>query len=93
MVSGIEIDKIIGKILDGYQPACVVLAANELKVLDQLKHHTTAEKVAKSLNLDSEATERLLNALISLELITKEKRTYHLPENAHEYLTTEGKYK
>jgi ubiquinone/menaquinone biosynthesis C-methylase UbiE len=86
----VEIDKVIGRILDGYQPACVVMAANELKLFDQLKQPTTAEQAAKALNLDSEATERLLNSLTSLEIITKENQTYHLPETAHEYLTTGG---
>ena len=69
-----EIDKVIGRILDGYQPACVVMAANELKLFDQLKQPTTAEQAAKALNLDSEATERLLNSLTSLEIITKKTR-------------------
>lgn len=87
-----EIDKVIGKILDGYQPACVVMAANELKVFDQLKQPVTAEQVAKTLTLDPEATERLLNALTSLEIITKENQTYHLPETSHEYLTTGGSH-
>ena len=32
-----EIDKLIGKILQGYQPACVVITANELKIFDELK--------------------------------------------------------
>ena len=85
-------DKIIGKILQGYQPACVVIAANELKLFDQLKQPSTASHVAETLNLDSEATERLLNALTSLEIITKDKQTYHLPEAAHEYLTSGGNH-
>ncbi len=87
-----ETDKVIGKILEGYQPACVVMTANELKLFDQLKQPTTATQVAKTLNLDPEATERLLNALTSLEIVTKENQTYHLPEAAHEYLITGGSH-
>ena len=60
-----EMDKVIGKILQGYQPACVVIAANELKLFDQLKQPATAKQVAETLNLDPEATERLLNSLTS----------------------------
>ena len=87
-----ELDKVIGKILDGYQPACVIMTANELKLFDQLKQPVTAVKVAKTLNLDPEATERLLNALTSLEIVAKEDQTYHLPESAHAYLTTGGSH-
>ena len=42
-----EIDKIIGKILQGYQPACVVITANELKIFDELKQPVTPKQVAK----------------------------------------------
>ncbi len=87
-----ELDKVIGKILEGYQPACVIMTANELKLFDQLKQPTAAAQVAKTLNLDPEATERLLNALTSLEIVTKENQTYHLPEAAHEYLITGGSH-
>lgn len=85
-------EKVIGRILQGYQPACVVMAANELKLFDQLKQPITAKRVAETLNLDPEATERLLNALTSMEIIIKEKQTYHLPKTAHEYLTSGGSH-
>ena len=85
-------EKVIGKILQGYQPACVVMAANELKLFDQLKQPATAKQTADTLNLDPEATERLLNALTSLEIITKENQTYQLPKEAHEFLTTGGSH-
>jgi 3-hydroxy-5-methyl-1-naphthoate 3-O-methyltransferase len=87
-----EMDKIIGNILQGYQPACVVMAANELKLFDQLKKPSTARHVAETLNLNPEATERLLNALTSLEVIIKENQTYHLPEGADDYLTSGGSH-
>ena len=87
-----EMDKVIGRILQGYQPACVVIAANELKLFDQLKQPATARQVAETLNLDPEATERLLNALTSMEIIIKQKQSYHLPQSAHEYLTSGGSH-
>lgn len=87
-----ELDKVIGKILAGYQPACVIMAANELKLFDQLKQPTTAIQVAEALKLDPEATERLLNALTSMEIVAKENQTYHLPKSSHEYLTTGGSH-
>jgi ubiquinone/menaquinone biosynthesis C-methylase UbiE len=85
-----ETDKAISKILQGFQPASVVITANELKVFDQLKQPVAAKNVAKNCNLDPEATERLLNALTSLEVITKENGKYHLPQEAQDYLVTGG---
>jgi len=87
-----EMDKVIGKILQGYQPACVVIAANELKLFDQVKQPSTASQVADNLNLDAEATERLLNALTSLEIVVKKDQSYHLPTEAHDYLVTGGSH-
>ena len=85
-----EIDKLIGKILQGYQPACVVITANELKIFDELKQPITAKQVAENRQLDPEACERLLNALTSLEIVTKENNNYHLPHNSKEFLVTGG---
>ena len=72
-----EIDKLIGKILQGYQPACVVITANELKIFDELKQPITAKQVAENRQLDPEACERLLNALTSLKMVTKEYNNYY----------------
>jgi 3-hydroxy-5-methyl-1-naphthoate 3-O-methyltransferase len=87
-----EMDKIIGRILQGYQPACVVMAANELKLFDQIKQPATAKQVADTLRLDAEATERLLNALTSMEIIVKKNQAYHLPIEAHDYLLSGGSH-
>ncbi len=87
-----EIDKVIGKILQGYQPACVVITANELKIFDELKQPVKAREVAENRNLDPEACERLLNALTSLEIITKENNHYHLPPASQEFLVTGGSH-
>jgi SAM-dependent methyltransferase len=87
-----EIDKIILKHLNGYQPAFVLIAANELKLFDQLQQPVKAEQVADRLNLNPEATKRLLNALTSLEIVVKENGQYHLPPAARSYLTTGGEH-
>ena len=87
-----EIDRTIGKILQGYQPACAVITANELKIFDELKQPVTSKQVAKNRNLDPEACERLLNALTSLEIITKENNYYHLPQASQEFLVTGGSH-
>ena len=67
-----EIDKIIGKILQGYQPACVVITANELKIFDELKQPATPKQVANNIILTPGACKRLRIALTSLKIITKE---------------------
>jgi 3-hydroxy-5-methyl-1-naphthoate 3-O-methyltransferase len=87
-----ETDKTVSKILQGFQPACVVITANKLKVFDQLKQPADAEHVAEKCHLDPEATERLLNALTSLEIITKINNMYHLPQAAQNYLVTGGSH-
>ena len=87
-----EVDKIITKILQGYQPACAVIAANKLKIFDQLKQPISSKQIAESLSLCPEATERLLNALTSLDIIAKDGKKYHLPNNAHDFLITGGSH-
>ena len=82
-----EIDRTIGKILQGYQPACVVITANELKIFDELKQPVTSKQVAKNRNLDPEACARLLNALTSLCLLytspsPRDKRQSRMPSSA-----------
>lgn len=85
-----EIDKVIGKMLHGYQPACVITAANELGIFDRLKEPAEAGAVAEKLGLSLKGTERLLNALAALEIVVKENGRFHLPEEWQKYLTKDG---
>ena len=85
-----EIDQEIGKLLHGYQPACVLIAANKLKIFDELKSPVAANDVANRLNLSLKGTERLLNGLTALGIVVKENQTFQLPEAWQKYLTKDG---
>ncbi len=85
-----ELDKEIGKLLSGYQQACVLITANQLKVFDALKSPATTQEVANKLGLSQKGTERLLNALAGMGIANKNSGKYHLPEEWQRYLTQDG---
>ncbi|MCH7623385.1 MAG: methyltransferase domain-containing protein [Nitrospinae bacterium] len=85
-----EIEKEIGKLLHAYQPACVLMTANKLRVFDALKSPTAADDVAQELSLSLKGTERLLNGLTALGIVVKEKGKFHLPAEWQKYLTQDG---
>lgn len=57
----------------GLMSSRVLLTAVELRVFDVLQRSSTAEDVAATLGTDPRATDRLLNALVGLGLITKDE--------------------
>ncbi|MDA0691621.1 MAG: methyltransferase [Nitrospinae bacterium] len=85
-----EIDKEIGKLLSAYQPACVLMTANKLKVFDELKSPVTAKDVARKLSLSLKGTERLLNGLTAMGIVIKKNHAFHLPGEWQNYLTKDG---
>jgi SAM-dependent methyltransferase len=85
-----EIDQEIGKLLHGYQRACVLMTANKLGIFDELVSPVGAKDVANKLNLSLKGTERLLNGLTALGMVIKENQTFHLSEGWQEYLTKDG---
>ncbi len=85
-----EIEKTIGTMLHGYQPACVLMTANHLKIFDELKAPISAEAVADKLGLSVKGTERLLNALVALGIVSKEHHKFHLPADWQSYLCKDG---
>jgi len=85
-----EIEQAIGKILQGYQPACVLMTANKLKVFDELKSPASPDEVAKNLGLSLKGTERLLNALACMGIAIKNNGRFHLPAEWQRYLTKDG---
>ena len=75
-----EIDKQIGGWLNGFQPALLIIAANRLGIFDRLAGKpVTAKQVADGLKLSLKGSERLLNALAGLGIVTKEKDQFHMP--------------
>jgi hypothetical protein len=71
----------------GHVEARIVQSAAELAIFDALENAPLASKaVAKRLELEPKATELLLNALASLELLHKQADLFSLAEVAKSYL-------
>ena len=86
-----DVEQEIGKILNGYQPALVLMTANQLSVFDQIaKGPGTAEQVASNLNLNPKGTLRLLNALAAMEIVSKNDHHFQLKDAWKPYLTRDG---
>ena len=86
-----EIDKQIGGWLNGFQPALLIIAANRLGIFDRLAGKpVTAKQVADGLKLSLKGSERLLNALAGLGIVTKEKDQFHMSLAWRKYLTKAG---
>ncbi|QPJ66592.1 MAG: methyltransferase [Candidatus Nitrohelix vancouverensis] len=86
-----DIEKTLAAILSGMEPACVLTTANSLGIFDLLEEAPmTAQQVAAKLNVPEKGVVRLLDALASLQLISKQEANYSLPEEAREYLTRNG---
>lgn len=63
--------------VQAFQKSRIILTAFQLDVFTLIgKSNLTAENVAKTLHLDQTATERLLNALVALQLLTKDDENY-----------------
>lgn len=85
-----EIDKEIGRILHGFQPACVLMTANRLGMFDVIKSPAAADAVAGKLGLSVKGTERLLNALAGMGVVVKLNERFQLPEEWQKYLCKDG---
>ncbi len=60
----------------GYQASRILLTAFELDVFNAVGQGATAAEVARRIHTDPRATDMLLNALVSLELLTKEMGSF-----------------
>jgi O-methyltransferase domain/Dimerisation domain len=70
----------------GHVEARLIQIAVELAIFDALENSAATEAVANRLGLDPKATELLLNALASLQLLHKRGATFSLTEAAEKYL-------
>lgn len=74
-------------LVSSHAEARIVQSAVELAIFEALENTPlTAEAVAKRLELEPTATELLLNALVSLELLRKQTDLFSLAEVAKSYL-------
>lgn len=82
------------RILDiarSFQPACVLAAAAELDVFNQLGGRpASAEALASRIGGDVRATTILLDALVALELLAKQGDVYDVPADIADALTEQG---
>ena len=75
------------RLAGGHVEARLIQAAVELAIFDALENSAgSAETVANRLKLEPKATELLLNALASLELLRKRAEYFSLTEAAAKYL-------
>jgi (2Fe-2S) ferredoxin/2-polyprenyl-3-methyl-5-hydroxy-6-metoxy-1,4-benzoquinol methylase len=70
----------------GYQPSRVLLTAIELDVFTAIGDGSECDEVASKLNTDRRAMEKLLDALVALEVLRKEDGTYSNTPMSERYL-------
>ena len=81
------VDEILGT-ARAFQPGCVITAAAELDVFTALRNGPmTAQALAAELGADPRATTVLLDALTSLELLTKQDDNYSVAADVAELLS------
>ena len=81
----------IREIANSFRASRVLLSAFELKIFTVLdKHMMTSEEIAKKINADSRATNRLMNALCGMGLLSKVKEKFYNTDLSSKYLV-EGK--
>jgi ubiquinone/menaquinone biosynthesis C-methylase UbiE len=80
-----------------FKKSRVLLTASELNIFEAIGYRSlSAKDVAVPLGLDIKSTERLLNALVGLDLLEKKEQTYsnteeslkHLLKGSNEYIGT-----
>jgi ubiquinone/menaquinone biosynthesis C-methylase UbiE/DNA-binding MarR family transcriptional regulator len=70
-----------------FKKSRVLLTASELNIFEAIGYRTlSAKEVAESLKLDVKSTERLLNALVGLDLLEKKDQTYNNTEDSLKHL-------
>ncbi len=84
--SGALPDRLL-EIINGFRESRVLLTAIELDVFTVVGGGATAAEVAGKLNTNERATEMLLNALVSLEVLTKQEGVFrNTPETARYFV-------
>lgn len=85
-----DYEKQIAGILNGFQPATALMTASGLGLFDELKKPAAAPKIAKKLDLDPQASLRLLNVLTGMGIVAKEDDRFYLPEGWRKFLQRDG---
>jgi len=77
-------------IVTGYRKSRIVHTAVIWKFFDYIGTGTTAEYIAKKANTDERATERILNALVGMEILRKSDGIYRHTELSRSQLVEQG---
>jgi ubiquinone/menaquinone biosynthesis C-methylase UbiE len=82
--------KELRKIWSGFQSARVLITANNLSVFDHLKRPQSADALSRAMATDMRATVLLLDALVSLGLLTKQSEKYRNTPLSARYLVKDS---
>jgi len=80
--------KELRKIWGGFRPARVLITANNYRVFDHLLHPQSARTISENLNTDLRGTEILLDALVAIGLLVKQKNRYGNTAAASQFLVS-----
>jgi ubiquinone/menaquinone biosynthesis C-methylase UbiE len=80
--------KELRKIWGGFRQSRVLITANNYRVFDRLLHPQSARHISENLNTDLRATEILLDALVAIGLLTKQKNRYRNTPDASQFLVS-----
>jgi SAM-dependent methyltransferase len=81
----------VRQLAGAFQKSRILLTAFELDVFTLIgKHGLSAEIIAGKLNLNKNATERLLNALVAMQLLSKEEAVFHNTEGSLKFLSKDS---
>jgi hypothetical protein len=82
----------INELARAYQKSRILLSGVELDLFTYIdKSGASARQVAKDLKLNEPACERLMNALVSLEFLTKHDQLFFNTEESYTFLSKKGR--
>jgi 2-polyprenyl-3-methyl-5-hydroxy-6-metoxy-1,4-benzoquinol methylase len=88
----VEQSRGIRKIWSNFQSSRVLITSNNYRIFDCLETPKTAGSVAAETGTDKRATEILLDALVGLGLLRKQKNRYRNTKTASRFLVSDSPY-
>lgn len=92
MASIVEQSREIRKLWSNFQSSRVLITANNYRVFDRLERPKTAGRIAGEIGTDRRATEILLDALVGMGLLRKQKNTYRNTKSTSRFLVSSSLY-
>lgn len=78
------------RLVHGFEPAKILLVANDLSLFQHLDQPRTAAELAQLVAVDCRALQLLLNALVAMGLLVRQGDNYHNAEVAEKFLAGPG---